>query len=116
MASLCEAGEENINTEKEAENMTAAYISPPSTNYQPTDIDNNLVSVNINQTCTLTETNLPNKRRYSSAGPNDKLLESSNPTVNKSPRGKGAGDRTIMRQLGDTVIYLLPLSLSNYGS
>lgn len=86
--------------------MSSASISQPSNNHQRTVPNNsNLVSVNKNHTCTLTSTNLPNARRYDSEGPVDNLVESTDPTVNKSLPGKGADKEAIMRHLEDMVVY-----------
>lgn len=102
-ASCCFPREHDLNMEKGDEAiMSSASISQPSNNYQRTVPNNsNLVSVNKNHTCTLTSSNLPNARRYNSEGPVDNLVESSDPTVNKSLPGKGADDEAIMRHLED---------------
>lgn len=87
--------------------MSSASISQPATNYQSTGPNNNnLVSVNKNHTYTLTSTNVPNERP-NIEGPVDNLVASSDPTVNKSWHGKGAGEETITRHLGDMVVIFL---------
>ncbi|XP_024028707.1 TSL-kinase interacting protein 1 isoform X2 [Morus notabilis] len=101
-ASCCIPREHDPNMETRDEAiMSSASISQPATNYQATGPNNNnLVSVNKNHTYTLTSTNVPNERP-NVEGPVDNLVESSDPTVNKSWHGKGAGEETITRHLGD---------------
>ncbi|XP_062117291.1 TSL-kinase interacting protein 1 [Humulus lupulus] len=99
------SGEPNVIIEKRDQDMRSSTpMSVPSTAHQSMDLhEDNLASVNKNHASALISTNvLLNERRYSSAGPSDNLLDSSDPTANKFWHGKGAGGETSMRQLGDT--------------
>lgn len=108
MASCCIPGEPNVNVEKRDEIRGSAPVSSPTTTNQPVDFHkDNLVSVNKNHALALTSTDVLNERRCGSAGPNDNLLDSSDPTANKPWHGKVTGDETSMRRFGDMVLVLI---------
>ncbi|POO01720.1 Homeodomain-like [Trema orientale] len=104
MASCCVRGEPNVNMEKrDGEIGGPAAMSVPSATNQPVDLHkDNRVLVNKNHASSLTSTDVPNERRYNTGSPNDNLPDSSDPITNESWQGKGAGDETSLRQLGDT--------------